>query len=170
MVTTLERKERHQKFWNDKFQITCSKLSEPQIKTKLNNFHYSLDRKIKSNGERKLKNCELKELLIQNDLYLGTFYIEPDLTSFRGLDLNLENVYMDLVELQKTKHNDKDWAYNFNQFQKVYVMANNGKDSIVALTYKDSWSPYVITRVFNDSLYFEGNIGKSLFKDTCLGK
>jgi hypothetical protein len=170
MITTLERKERHQKLWNDKFQITCSKLSEQKIKTKINNFHFSLDRKIKSKGDTKITNTELKELLIQNDLYLGTFYIEPRLTSFNGLDLNLENVYMDLVNLQKTEHDDKDWAYDFNQFQKVYVIANNGEYSKVALTYKDSWCPFIFATVFNDTIYFEGNIGKSLFEDTILEK
>jgi len=79
------------------------------------------------------------------------------------LKMNIENVYQDLVSLNKTKHNNNDWAYNNNKFQKIYVLGYDGKNALLGITYKDSWSPFLTTVVDMSYIYLEGNIATSLY-------
>lgn len=77
-------------------------------------------------------------------------------------NLNLESVYLNLVKLDKQEHNDKYWAYKQNEFQKIFVLENDGKNALIALTYKDSFCPIIIDTIDTNYIYFEGNMGKEL--------
>jgi len=155
MIAEKLRKPRHQKLFNDKFMITTDKVSisfKQEVFDKL--------REIENEQEINYKNA--KEILVGLDLYIGTFYINPDAANWKLLNLNVENVYQDVVKLNKQKHNDNDWAYSNDEFQKVYVLANDGERALVFLTYNDSWCPFILDRIDTENIYFEGNIAKAI--------
>lgn len=146
------RKFRNKKTFSDKFPITDDKIKpsmEREISKKLGNL------KIKINHKN------IKESLVSLNLYLGTFYIKPSDANFKLLNLNLEDIYQDLVMLNKQEHNDNDWVYNNNEFQKIYVLKFDGKNAIVALTYNDSFVPFIIDTIYTSNIVFEGNMAKS---------
>ena len=147
------RKERHQKFFKDKFIISTEKA------TSSSDIHTLISEATKN---IKLDHKNIKNVLTSLNLYLGTFYVKPTDVNHNLLNLNLENIYQDTVKLNKQEHNDNDWAYDNDEFQKVYVLSFDGEHAIVALTYNDSWTPFIVDCIYTENIYFEGNMAKSI--------
>jgi len=149
------RKERQLKLFEEKFTINSERVlpsEERRIQEELT--------KIENKTNITYKN--IKEILSSLGLYNGVFYVTPNDANFNLLNLNLENVYQDVAKLNKQDHGENDWAYDNDEFQKVYVLKYDGKNAIVALTYKDSWTPIIIDTINTENIQLEGNIASRL--------
>jgi homogentisate 1,2-dioxygenase len=156
------RKPRQQKTFNDKFQITTDIIKpsfEKKVYEQLKQF--LTQNKLKIND---INHKNLKEILSKTNLYQGVFYIQPDFANRKMLNLNIENVAQDVVKLNKQIHNDNDWAYNNDEFQKVYVLHNDGVNALICITYNDSFTPLIIQSINTVNIYFEGNIAKQIIE------
>jgi len=153
------RKERHQKTFNDKFRITHSKLDTNTFNTIQNIISIEEIKLLKSKLPLSFSNFE--EIIRQNGLYEGLFYIKPS-DSNRLLSLNLENVHQNLATLNKQSHDDNDWAYDNNQFQKIFVLANDGDRAFISFLYNDHFINYIIDSIDTTNIFFEGNIAKPI--------
>jgi len=153
------RKDRHQKFFKDKFDIS-EKRSEREVNELIRD--YFKKNKIEINHKT------IKDVLVKLNLYQGVFYVQPEDVNHKLLNLNLEDVYQDLAKLKKQKHDDIYWAYDQDEFQKVYVLNYDGTHAIVAVTYNDSFCKLVVDTIRTNNIYLEGNMAKSILTNTCL--
>ena len=154
----MKNKPRKQKLFHEKFPISSNSnhATESDLQGKL-------DFIFKKN-QKTCNNQNLKEALVSLNAYEGSFYIEPDLVNFKALNLNLEDVYLHLSTLDKTKHKDKYWAYKTNQFQKVFVAKVFKETAIIVIVYNDSWTPLITQTIFLENLYLEGNLCKLILE------
>lgn len=152
----MKTKERHQKLFNDKFIINTNDkiLKCLEVSNEIN-------LELKRNKKSILTQDELKNILVQNNKYIGCFYASPNIVNYE-LSLNLEDVYLDLSKLNKQNHNENCWAYDNNEYQKFFVLENNGKKALIATTYKDSFAPIIFDVIDTDLIGFEGNIAVSM--------
>lgn len=155
------RKDRHQKLFNEKFQKNTERIDRAAESKASQIIYDAYSRNRKRDGTSLMSNQELKEILSKNSLYIGTFYVPPKEIN-RTLRLNLEGVHMNLSRLEKQDNEDDCWAYGRDEFQKVFVIENDGERALCALTYDDSFCPYIIDIVDTTNLYLEGNIGRSI--------
>ena len=156
------RKPRHQKTFNDKFQITTDKI-KPSFERKV----YEQLEQFLTQSRLKMNDIDhknLKEILSKTNLYQGVFYIQPDFANRKMLNLNIENVAQDVVRLNKQNHNENDWAYDNDEFQKVYVLHNDGENALVCITYNDCFAPLIIQSINTMNIYFEGNMAKQILE------
>jgi len=160
----MKNKSRHQKFFNDKFLITTTKVKNSMKENIISIIKEQFRKLNKKNPYIKMSNQLLKELLIKNSLYEGVFYISPnDVNSL--LNLNLETVHSNLSKLEKQNHGETSWDCDNNEFQKVFVISNDGENAIIAVTYNDAWCQYIFDIIPTNNIFFEGNIGKNILKN-----
>ena len=153
------RKERHQKLFQDKFDISEEKRSSTEIDTEIS--FYAKQNKIDVNEK------SIKGILAALSLYEGVFYIKPSDVNRNLLRLNLEGVYQNVIKLRKGEHQDNDWAYDNDEFQKVYVLSFDGEYAIIALIYNDSFCPIIVDKIPTHDIYLEGNMAKSI-REECI--
>jgi len=150
------RKERQLKLFEEKFAINTDKVL------------YSEEREIqeilkKENKKNPINHKNIKEVLSALGLYNGVFYVNPEDVNFKLLDLNLENIHQDLTKLNKQNHGENDWAYDNDEFQKVYVLKYDGDHAIVALTYNYVlYSPLIVDTILTNHIQLKGNIASRL--------
>jgi hypothetical protein len=152
------RKERTEKLFNEKFSINCSWVNVNCEQTVLEN----IQRYCKKNNISKLNSKNIKSILTQLDIYLGSFYISPQNTN-DIFGFNLENVHQSLSTLNKRAHSENDWAYSNTEFQKVYVLKYDGSIALTLVLYNDNWSDYLIGKIRTNSLYLKGNMCGDIF-------
>lgn len=156
------RKARHQKLFNDKFMKTIECIKPSTERQSIEDvYNYLQSNKMSVND---INYSNIQDVLSKSGNYIGQFYIKPSLANRRMLDLNIENVAQDVVTLNKQEHNDNDWAYKNNEFQKIFVMHNDGDKALIALTYNDSWSPFITNIIDTTNIYFEGNIAEQIIE------
>jgi hypothetical protein len=149
------RKPRHQKFFNDKFAISHDSIKgiEKEILIKLDNFLLGINKK-----RDYISHKNIIDLLSKIDFYLGVFYIAPNDVNHL-LNLNMENIYQDVVKLSDVSHNENDWAYNNDDFQKVFVLANDGQQAVIGAIYNEFPGNIFITNTISTCfLCLEGNM------------
>ena len=139
------RKERHQKIFTEKFPIS-------QKKTQTTDFMRSVyDNAKKQFGTNRIDYKQLKTIIAQLNMYMGTFFVDAeDYDLNRILNFNLEDIYLDTVELEGKK------------YYRVYVNEVTDKYALVSLVYNDAWTPIIVDEIDYRSLYLEGNILKSM--------
>jgi hypothetical protein len=160
--TMKTRKPRQQKFFNEKFSTNIEKIT---CNTRRDVWD-AIQKEAKATEKQNVRNMppheRLKKILAKNELYNGSFFISPELINHKLLGLNLEDVYLDLATLKKQDHGDKSWCYREDEFQRVFVVYNDGEKALCALNYNDSWSPIILDTVFTLNTYFEGNICRNI--------
>jgi len=154
------RKPRKQKLWKDKFQI--KDITNKELCKIEDDLYVMLKDYRKKNNLSKITQKNLETFLMNNGLYKGSFYCEPNVVN-RVLNLNLEDVHMDLTTLDKTNHGDNYWTYGQNDFKKIFVIETNKQKAVVGFTYTDIMMDVIIDTIDIEHLCFEGNLCQCIY-------
>lgn len=158
------RKQRHQKFFNDKFQTICNTHSQMlKIEKEYSLKIFNGVKEFKKLNTDRLSNNDLKSILINEGIYKGVFYLNPfDLTHLTNL--NLEDIHSDFSKLNKRNNNCKSWCVEENDYKKIFVLGVSDDDyCLVAITYNDVGIDYIIQIIPVKYLALQGNIASHMY-------